>query len=386
MKTLFRECFLVNWAIDPPALRSLLPPPLEPDLHGGRAYLSVVIAHLERMRPAFLPHFLGTTYNQVVYRAIVRCRGERGVYFVRSDADHPLMCLAGNWLTFFRFHLSRVRLKSTNEQVTFDLWAGPSERADIRATYDLASARRVLPPTSHFATLDDAQQFLVELYQAFGVEPASGRVDRVRIRRDAWNIQVVDDLRGEYPFMQHHAPFTPQNAQLDSIFYVRDLPYYWYPLEPGPGEAPSKGSWGHLSRASGLAAAAVTASVMAAGRAENGTAWPAINAVAHMVRGDAALEVDRFQPAVSLPALALNAASVSTWMLLYRLAFGRTRWPRSLLTGLLGALVAYTVDYRLVPKRLTPGFEKYLSSRGVALIYAVLGLCFALGGPEAKQQ
>jgi uncharacterized protein YqjF (DUF2071 family) len=233
MKTIFRRCFLVNWAIDPEAMRAVLPSPIEPAVHSGSAFLSVVIAQMERMRPAFLPTPFGITYNQVVYRAVVRYRGEAGVYFVRSDADHPLMCLAGNWLTFFRFHHSRISFRCTEQQATFDLDAGPAEDADIHATYDLASARRALPATSTFTTLDEAQQFLVELYQAFGLEPSNGRVDRVRIKRGCWDVQVVDDHRAKYEFMHRHRPFTAQTARLDSIFYVKDLPYYWYALERG---------------------------------------------------------------------------------------------------------------------------------------------------------
>src|SRR6185436_18565695 len=87
MRTIFRECFLVNFAVEPDVMRGLLPEGIEPDLYGGKAWLSIVIAEMDRMRPAFLPPLFGVTYDQVVYRAVVRCEGERGVYFLRSDAD-----------------------------------------------------------------------------------------------------------------------------------------------------------------------------------------------------------------------------------------------------------------------------------------------------------
>jgi hypothetical protein len=35
---------------------------------------------------------------------------------------------------------------------------------------------------------------------------------------------------------------------------------------------------------------------------------------------------------------------------------------------------AYVVDYHLVPKRLTPGFEERLSPGALALVYAALGV------------
>src|SRR5205085_2258864 len=38
MKTVFRNCFLVNFAVEPELMQRLLPPPLEPDLYDGKAF------------------------------------------------------------------------------------------------------------------------------------------------------------------------------------------------------------------------------------------------------------------------------------------------------------------------------------------------------------
>ena len=85
--------------------------------------MSVVIANMERMRPAFLPQVMGVTYNQVVYRAVVRCGGRRGVAFLRSDADSPFMVAAGNLLTFFRFHKAKISWSENDETLDFEAGA-----------------------------------------------------------------------------------------------------------------------------------------------------------------------------------------------------------------------------------------------------------------------
>jgi len=231
MRTIFRECFLVNFQVDPDVMRRLLPAGIEPDLYGGKAWLSIVIAEMERMRPAFLSALFGITYDQVVYRAVVRHGSERGVCFLRSDADNRLMSLAGDWLTFFRFHYSPMRFRREGHLVPFDLTAAPSERADIHATYDLSSASRQMPSGSAFAELARAQPFLVELFVAFGTIPTSDDILKVRIKRGEWDIFVVEDLRGQYRFMQDSASFPSGSAALDSVFYVKELPYYWHTLE-----------------------------------------------------------------------------------------------------------------------------------------------------------
>jgi uncharacterized protein YqjF (DUF2071 family) len=112
MKTTFHRCFLVNFAVSPSALESRLPNHIQPDIHEGRGYVSVVIAEMRKVRPALLPEALGTTYNQVVYRAVVKCGSERGVAFLRSDADNRMMVAAGNALTFFKFNQARISICS----------------------------------------------------------------------------------------------------------------------------------------------------------------------------------------------------------------------------------------------------------------------------------
>jgi uncharacterized protein YqjF (DUF2071 family) len=231
MRTLFRQCLLANFAVRPDVMRRLLPPPLEPDLHGGEAWLSVVVAEMERMRPAFLPAFLGVTYHQVVYRAVVRHRGERGVFFLRSDANHAGMSLAGDWLTFFRFHTSRIAVRPEGAGLRVDLTAQPDDHADIHAVVAAGPADRALAPGSRFATLAEAQRFLVELYAAFGVDPLTGEVRAVRIERGAWDLRVVESREARFDFMDGSRLFPAGSARLDSAFYVESIPYHWHTLE-----------------------------------------------------------------------------------------------------------------------------------------------------------
>jgi len=231
MKTTFRNCFLVNFAMAPETLAQVLPPPLVPDMYNGHAFLSVVVADMEQMRPAFVPGFLGVTYQQVVYRAVVRCGDERGVHFLRSDADNRLMVELGNLLSFFRFHQARIVATDGGGLRHFDLVADPHDHADIHATFDLASARRTVPAGSVFASVDDAQRFLVELYAAFRPDPDGATVKTVRIKRSAWRVQMVDTPRARFDYMNGSAFFRSDSTRLDSTIYVEDLDYYWHTLE-----------------------------------------------------------------------------------------------------------------------------------------------------------
>jgi uncharacterized protein YqjF (DUF2071 family) len=78
VRTVFRRCLLANFRVDVGARRRVLPSHIDPDLHAGVAYVSVVVGQMERMRSTCVPQLLGITYDQIVYRAVVRCGTERG--------------------------------------------------------------------------------------------------------------------------------------------------------------------------------------------------------------------------------------------------------------------------------------------------------------------
>jgi uncharacterized protein YqjF (DUF2071 family) len=231
MRTTFRNCFLVNFAMAPETLANILPPPLTPDVYAGQAFLSVVIADMERMRPVFVPALCGVTYQQVVYRAVVRCGGKRGVYFLRSDADNPLMVAMGNLLSFFRFHRSRIVRTNGDTVEHFDLVADPRDHADIHATFANGQAGRTVPPGSVFRSADEAQDFLVELYTAFRPEPDRVHVKTVDINRTAWRVKMVDTPRARFDYMDGSAFFPAGSTRLDSTVYVEDVEYYWHTVE-----------------------------------------------------------------------------------------------------------------------------------------------------------
>ena len=232
VQTVFRRCILVNFAVDPDELARALPAHVEPDVHNGEAYVSVVVGEMDKMRPARLPHALGITYNQIVYRAVVRCGDERGVHFLRSDADSRIMCLGGNLMSFFRFHHSQIRFRMRDDELDLDVLTRTNPSGDIRATYMLGAPGAELPSGSAFGSLGEAQRWLVELFAAFHYTAGNDWIDVVRIKRGEWNVRVIADTRADYAFMRAGAPFT--QARLDSVFLVGDVPYHWFRLEKQP--------------------------------------------------------------------------------------------------------------------------------------------------------
>jgi hypothetical protein len=130
----------------------------------------------------------------------------------------------------------------------------------------------------------------------------------------------------------------------------------------------------------GIAAAATTATVALCGRAVEGNAIAPLNAISHIAWGDQAARQDDASWKYTATGLALNTAAVGSWAALYEALFGHRRSLTHRLAG--GAAVsafAYFIDYFVVPKRLTPGFEMRLSNKSLFAIYATLAASLGLG-------
>ncbi|HUR21557.1 MAG TPA: hypothetical protein VMZ90_12155 [Vicinamibacterales bacterium] len=131
------------------------------------------------------------------------------------------------------------------------------------------------------------------------------------------------------------------------------------------------------------ATAATTAAAAMCGSLELG--WPAapLNAVSHMLWGRDAIRHDAASAKYTGLGSALNTAAVASWSVLHHFMFRPDRRPPgmapALARGAATAAVAYVVDYHVVPKRLTPGFEERLSNRSLFAIYAALAISLAVG-------
>lgn len=114
--------------------------------------------------------------------------------------------------------------------------------------------------------------------------------------------------------------------------------------------------------------------MLVASQRETGSPWSAVNCICHMLDGDESERSGEFSLRDSLIGIGSHAGAMFFWSILHELAHSRRALPISVLDGVsLGAL-AYLVDYRVVPKRLTPGIEKVLSKYSLLWVYLVLAL------------
>ncbi|MBA2690263.1 MAG: hypothetical protein H0U63_05640 [Burkholderiales bacterium] len=107
-----------------------------------------------------------------------------------------------------------------------------------------------------------------------------------------------------------------------------------------------------------------------------------LNAISHVIWGEKAAAHSRASIKYTLTGFVINQLASILWAAVYESIFkGRKKQSDAVAALTRGAVIsaaAFAVDYYLVPKRLTPGYEKRLPSGAVALIYGglALGLVF----------
>jgi hypothetical protein len=134
---------------------------------------------------------------------------------------------------------------------------------------------------------------------------------------------------------------------------------------------------------SGTIAALLSAGVLAiAGRREAGSAVAPTNAESHWLWGDESLREDRPTLKHTLTGAVTHHLSSIFWATLYAAIAGRGRKRsvgEALAGGVATSVTAAVVDYGLMPKRLTPGFEHRVSKTSTAAALGAIGVGVAIG-------
>jgi len=119
------------------------------------------------------------------------------------------------------------------------------------------------------------------------------------------------------------------------------------------------------------------------GRGEAGSAYAPTNAVSHWIWGDEAASHDGFSLKYTITGYAIHHLSATFWAVLFEHLVGHKLDRKDLRVTLAASAatsaLACFADYKLTPQRLQPGYEKRLSKKSLAGVYAAFAVGLALG-------
>lgn len=136
----------------------------------------------------------------------------------------------------------------------------------------------------------------------------------------------------------------------------------------------------------GLLSAALSGGTLAArGKADSGSAVAPLNAPSHRLHGHEAVHREDVTVSHTLAGAAIHTASAMLWAGLYQ-ALQARRERRTVAGALVDAAgvaaVAAVVDLKLMPERLSPGFQHRLKDESLWMVYGSLALGLAMGGVQ----
>ena len=121
-----------------------------------------------------------------------------------------------------------------------------------------------------------------------------------------------------------------------------------------------------------------TAAASLLARSRTGSAASAPNATSHWIEGEPAMHEHGLDLRHTVTGYAIHHASSLLWATFHEAGMQHTRLPGWRIAPAVAAM-ALVVDYGVVPKRLTPGFERHMSRAGLLSVYAVFAGGLALG-------
>ena len=141
---------------------------------------------------------------------------------------------------------------------------------------------------------------------------------------------------------------------------------------------------------SGAASSVVSTVALALlGRGEAGSAYAPTNAVSHWIWGDEAAEHDGFSLKYTITGYAFHHLSATFWSVLFEHLAGEKLDRKDLRVTLAASAatsaLACFADYKLTPQRLQPGYEKRLSKKSLAGVYAAFAVGLALGAVALRR-
>ncbi len=150
----------LHWEVPFDVVRRLVPPELEIDTHGGRAYVALVPFKMREICPPWLPKRLGFNFYETNVRTYVSHQGRPGVYFFSLDANSRLAVWAARlgWSLPYYY----AKMTGTDAQTEGTESSYQCQRGNLHSQVSFEAAGEL-----QTAQADSLEHFLLERYLLF---------------------------------------------------------------------------------------------------------------------------------------------------------------------------------------------------------------------------
>lgn len=220
---------LVNYQVDPEALRAVLPANLEPKIVGGVGIGGICLIRLRAIRPRFVPPVFGLGSENAAHRiAVILPDGTEGVFIPRRDTSSYMNVLAGGRLFPGVHHHSTFDVRERDEH--FDVRLTREDGTVLLAV--TASVTSDIAPTSVFSTVDEASEFFEAGSLGYSPSATEGTLDGIELQTLNWHVVPLNVESVFSSFFEDEDCFPRRGVRFDSALLMRDIRHQWRARQP----------------------------------------------------------------------------------------------------------------------------------------------------------
>jgi hypothetical protein len=223
---------LVNYCVDPTALRDLVPSPFRPKRVNGMGIAGICFTRLKRVRPRHMPERFGLASENVAHRIAVEWEENgayrEGVYIPWQATSSRFNIFAGGKL--FPGVLAHANFQSKEDDETFSIQVASDDR-QIRLTLE-AHTTCEFPQTSVFASSADASAFFERGSLGYSVTKQPGKLDGLGLECVNWKVEPLQVTKVTSSFFDDQERFPSGSANLDCVLLMRAIAHEWHAQKP----------------------------------------------------------------------------------------------------------------------------------------------------------
>jgi hypothetical protein len=219
---------LVNYHVDPIVLARLLPGPFRPKRIHGSGMVGICLIRLRKVRPTFLPPWLGISSENAAHRTAVEWDEDgvvrEGVYVRRRETNSWLNALVGGRIFPGIHHHAHFTVEETADQLHVAL------ESDDGGTSMSVRGHRTnrLPESSVFRSLEEASMFFQAGSLGYSATPDRSRFQGLELRCLNWQVEPLEMEAVRSSFFEDEAMFPRGSIEFDSALLMRGIEHEWH--------------------------------------------------------------------------------------------------------------------------------------------------------------
>jgi hypothetical protein len=219
---------LINYHVDPAVLAPLLPAPFRPKVVHGAGMVGICLIRLKRVRPRFVPSWLGIASENAAHRTAVKWDDggtvREGVYVRRRDTSSRLNALAGGRLFPGIHHHATFTVAESADRLSVALQSDDG----VTTMSVRAHVTDRLPETSVFASLEEASAFFQAGSLGYSATPDPARFQGLELRCRNWHVEPLEVEEVRSSFFEDKALFPKGSIAFDCALLMRGIEHEWH--------------------------------------------------------------------------------------------------------------------------------------------------------------